>query len=627
MTVECVLEGSVFTASLGDQLTKVGLRELIELAAAGRLVDLPRCPAYCRVGVVEQIATLAALLDAYPEFAADEAVWRATAADDEPAVLQTPVAPGTKLATGELDDLGPALTGPRHFIKSPTTGGLEDWLYRLMAAHLRVSSKSHDGSRCRVFYVVPTDGTIGSEIEALRQQLRPLAEGARADGAAPRDHLPWTRPWKEKAGLHAIQPPAPWLEQSRAVRLRPRGDHWAAAVVSGYGASATKAVVPLAPYHPARTDNSGTRPMSGRWSYRRVHHALVGGEDTSGSGGKRTITATLAPARAVAESDAPMFRVEHISAEATGATLGHRSLLVPAEGDVLAADDAAEVSRTILAGVAELRGILRFAAAGADLVGERSGDRERIDALVASADADAGWASIAWLLELLQAEPARRDDILNRHLRAVAERHWRAFRVDRYVAHARGRVRLRQQLDRRFPVGDAMPRREPIPANARRCFARLKAMDQRLSDDDRSRLRAHSLTAKPPFLVLSMLAQVHADLTSPVWRTALHALGHLRADGRAVGRALADTDYPEPRLEALLGASGDALDGQVAEAIRWLVAHGVGAVRLSDLVALAVADRRGDAEAYTWARETIAFDYARAASSKASRDEKASDAA
>ncbi len=91
------------------------------------------------------------------------------------------------------------------------------------------------------------------------------------------------------------------------------------------------------------------------------------------------------------------------------------------------------------------------------------------------------------------------------------------------------------------------------------------------------------------------------------------ALGHLDVGGPGLGRALAESDYPELRMDRLLAATSDALRGQVADALRWLGAAGVSRVRLSDAAVLMLADAVGDTTASEDIRRHTALDYVRAA--------------
>ena len=62
---------------------------------------------------------------------------------------------------------------------------------------------------------------------------------------------------------------------------------------------------------------------------------------------------------------------------------------------------------------------------------------------------------------------------------------------------------------------------------------------------------------------------------------------------------LAETEYPPSRINTLLAATGDHLTSLVAEIVRWLVAHEVEEVVLTDVITCAIADALSDAPART----------------------------
>jgi hypothetical protein len=83
---------------------------------------------------------------------------------------------------------------------------------------------------------------------------------------------------------------------------------------------------------------------------------------------------------------------------------------------------------------------------------------------------------------------------------------------------------------------------------------------------------------------------------------------------------LAETEYPSSRINTLLAATGDHLTGLVAEIVRWLVAHEVEEVVLTDVIACAIGDAVGDVPARDAARHRMALDYARVAAAKKARE-------
>ena len=92
----------------------------------------------------------------------------------------------------------------------------------------------------------------------------------------------------------------------------------------------------------------------------------------------------------------------------------------------------------------------------------------------------------------------------------------------------------------------------------------------------------------------------------------MRALAVVRQGGPNIGSVLAETDYPEARVSALLTAHGEALVGLIAVAVRWLVSHDVENCTLTEIVALGIADARGDNASRDEAIARIALGYARA---------------
>ena len=89
---------------------------------------------------------------------------------------------------------------------------------------------------------------------------------------------------------------------------------------------------------------------------------------------------------------------------------------------------------------------------------------------------------------------------------------------------------------------------------------------------------------------------------------AISYLGSANIGERRAGRALYGSEYPEPRMQALLANRGA---GHVSEALAWLRSTDTANVDITPLVALALADIEGDQEARRWAVRTLALDYVR----------------
>ena len=155
------------------------------------------------------------------------------------------------------------------------------------------------------------------------------------------------------------------------------------------------------------------------------------------------------------------------------------------------------------------------------------------------------------------------------------------------------------------------------PQLSRRIHAALGEIAAHLTPNDKARLRSMSIE-HPTLTYWEILAAAPENLAAPgpcdkAWRVIAKALGHFDVGGRGLGRALAESDYPEMRMDRLLAATGDAVRGQVADALRWLEAAGASRVRLSDAAVLMLADAVGDTAASEDIRRRTALDYVRAA--------------
>ena len=144
----------------------------------------------------------------------------------------------------------------------------------------------------------------------------------------------------------------------------------------------------------------------------------------------------------------------------------------------------------------------------------------------------------------------------------------------------------------------------------------LRDMRSHLTPDQRAQLRTMDYI-NPPIGYWSLLSYVPASQaeqtsTEAVWRSGIAALGRIKPSNMPVGKVLAKTVLPEPRVQRLLTATGQALVSQVQETIRWLVAHEVESADISTLIALGLADALGETATRDWCRKRIALDYVRA---------------
>jgi hypothetical protein len=147
-----------------------------------------------------------------------------------------------------------------------------------------------------------------------------------------------------------------------------------------------------------------------------------------------------------------------------------------------------------------------------------------------------------------------------------------------------------------------------------RVHATLHEMDAHLTPDNRARLRSAG-TALPldGYAALAAVPANETDnsATMSVWQTAVRALGVIRHGGPAIGAVLAETGYPEARINALLTSQGETLVGLIVEVVRWLVAHDVSRANLTDLVTLGLTDALGDAPTQQRIVQRIALTFTR----------------
>ena len=113
----------------------------------------------------------------------------------------------------------------------------------------------------------------------------------------------------------------------------------------------------------------------------------------------------------------------------------------------------------------------------------------------------------------------------------------------------------------------------PNSGHSAHIHAVLYEMDAHLTPANRASIRS-TATDLPLDAWLALAAAPVSDMNDPirrVWETIVRALGVVRQGGPNIGAVLAETDYPEARVSALLTAHGEALVGLIAEAVRWLV--------------------------------------------------------
>ena len=176
------------------------------------------------------------------------------------------------------------------------------------------------------------------------------------------------------------------------------------------------------------------------------------------------------------------------------------------------------------------------------------------------------------------------------------------------------RASLQLNYGMRLKLGEfLMPDGNPSKLSSQ-IHAALYDMDAHLTPTNRASIRS-AATDLPVDAWLALAAAPVSDMDDPkirpVWEAIVRALSVVRQGGPNIGAVLAETDYPEARLSALLTARGEALIGLIAEAVRWLVSHDVERCTLTEIVALGIADARGDNASRHEAIARIALGYAR----------------
>jgi hypothetical protein len=224
-----------------------------------------------------------------------------------------------------------------------------------------------------------------------------------------------------------------------------------------------------------------------------------------------------------------------------------------------------------------------------------------------------GMASAAEVLRLLPLEPdPEAEGIAFHHMarKGIRDLWPQIVQSVPVTAAARATNLLEYLIKEMLPVPEDEPMSEP---DTKRVYAILSEIVSGLTPDQRAKIR--STPASLPYAAVVALSRVPREESEhpekgAVWISAIRGLAaELQHGGPGIGRVLAETDYPVPRLERLLSATGSAYVGQMDEAIRWLVTRGRPRANLTDLVALGLSD---DPDTRFSLRLRIARDFARA---------------
>jgi hypothetical protein len=228
-----------------------------------------------------------------------------------------------------------------------------------------------------------------------------------------------------------------------------------------------------------------------------------------------------------------------------------------------------------------------------------------------------GHASLQTILDLVAETPdTQAEQVLLHEMAASGLRTvWNDVSNTLRMPLALARASLQLDHGMKLKLGERLMSANVTSQLSARVHAALHEMDLHLTPSNRASIRS-SATDLPIDAWLALAAAPVSDMnelkTRLVWETVVRGLGVVRHGGPGIGRVLAETDYPEARLSALLTSHGDSLIGLLAEAVRWLVSHDVERCTLTDIVVLGIADARDDSASREAATARIALDYARA---------------
>jgi hypothetical protein len=608
---------NLFTVTRRDGGTeRLSWSGLLAALEAGVVRDLAAMDEPQRPGVVVGIAVLMAVLRLYADRPRpwSEDAWRAEwvaqlgeaslrpiAPLEEPALLQMPLPPGADTRLISLLDAGTGFTQAQHGEKAIMTGSPEAWILAILGGMSRPYAKHHRASLFFApFLTLPSDGTLASEVQALAAAYE--RDARRGSGAC--SHLPWLKGMPATPRSLADLP-YPVLDLERAVRLLPdRGavmrPSMSVAVEAAPWSECPAAARVVAGAKLATLRLGEARP----WSYTTLHWILAGGEKISRKGKEETVDYSVDPPTILRGMTAPAIRLCALMT-GNGKVVGYREALLPVPPPArsrLGSRLAIEASKAILADLRTARGALYGA-----LVAARTVQRE---AALAAWDATAGMGSLRTLLDHIASdEPLPVRQALRRSTIVVQTRGaWNEIaRTLNPLDRARGELALDQGLAP-FADQEAIAIAMNIPPLAARVEAAIVSTAQHLTPGDRAALRSSS-NPMPAWRLVAAAGEMATPALAALWRDVGQGLGRVDPRGACAGRWLARTGWPEARMRALLAAEGAAASGLTAEALRWLVAHGVERVSLTEIVTLAVAGELRDAEALAWARQRMALSY------------------
>ncbi len=609
----------------------VGLHDVFACVHDGTLIDLPAMRSDQRSPVVTALAILSHVLRRYSlstlvraedwlkalrSQIGDDGLVLAGGSDDRPQFLQ-PVLKGLgEVKPFNITETDHLMAANRHVLKVADRATPEMALYGLMASTWRHNGGVGNpaGARSRLLTVLVGDGvTVASEIASLSyayDAMKPTVVGIGAPKPnKAQDHLLWLRPWQTKEPIAKVA--FPFID-CRRIRLIPaNGGLVAAIVVAENGTRVDTGSGNIDdPHVPIQVSKGQPYKLALNrvWSYRVQHAAIAGSPEVI-----RPRILDLAPAYSNVRISGVGFD-QGITKGAWEALYrigrGKKLKLGGSIGDRLA-----DLSSRALGVVKDATGLLYGPML--TLYGNINDAKPYLNRAQSQLRDLLGHASLQTVLDLVadapdtQAEQGMLHKMASSGLRTV----WDQVSKTLNDPLALARASLQLNYGMHIKLGEHLMADDVHSELSSRVHAVLYDMDAHLTPSNRASIRS-AATELPIAAWLVLAAVPAADMdeanTRLVWETIVRALSVVHQGGPGIGAVLAEADYPEARLSALLTAHGAALVGLIAEAVRWLVSHEVKRCTLTDIVTLGIADARNDSASRDQAIARIALGYARA---------------
>jgi hypothetical protein len=614
-----------------DGTQKVGLHEVLARAHDGSLTDLFAMRADQRSAVVTALAILSHVLRRYatsPLVKAgdwltalrsqlgEDALVLAGGSDSRPQFFQPVIKDLGEVKPFNITETDHLMAANRHVLKVAYKATPEAALYGLMAStwrhHGGVGNPA--GARSRLLTVLAGDGvTIASEIACLSSAydaMTPTVVGI--DAPAPKKtlkHMLWAQPWQTSQPVTKVA--FPFID-CRRIRLVPSTDGLVAAtIVSENGTRVDIGGGNIDDPHVPIQGGKGQPyklALNRVWSYRVEHAAVAGSPEVS-----RPRILDLVPAYS-------HVRISGIGFD-NGITKGAweslyrigRGKKIKLGGSV--GDRLSDLSSRALGVVREATGLLYGPMLS--LYGNSDNAKPYLNRAQSQLRDLLGHASLQTILDLVADTPDTQAEQITLHEMAAAGLRtvWEKVSVVLHDPLALARASLQLNHGMQLKLGEHLMPSNSNSGHGAHIHAVLYEMDAHLTPANRASIRS-TATDLPLDAWLALAAAPVSDMNDPnirrVWETIVRALGVVRQGGPNIGAVLAETDYPEARVSALLTAHGEALVGLIAEAARWLVSHDVERCTLTDIVALGIADARDDSASRKEAIARIALGYASA---------------